>query len=243
MLPASLLIVVAGALDGTAQGLMWVGRAGGRLRRRSSRAAPRAGASWPATSPSATAWSSSSRWASRSSRSASARQGLGLDAGIIVGALLGVAVAAALWWAYFDFVALVAAARAARGRAGDEQVRIARDSYTYLHLPMVAGIVLFALGTKKTLAHVGDELEAVPAVALCGGVALYLVALSALKRRNIGSFNWPRLVAAVLLAVLAPVATAMPALVALALVAVLAVGLIAYEMVRYAETRDRVRHG
>ena len=58
-----------------------------------------------------------------------------------------------------------------------------------------------------------------PAVALCGGVALYLVALSALKRRNIGSFNYPRLVAAAVLAVLAAVATAIPALLALALVA------------------------
>ena len=82
-----------------------------------------------------------------------------------------------------------------------------------------------------------------PAAALCGGVALYFVALSALKRRNIGSFNRPRLVAAAMLAGLAPVATVVPALVALALVAVVAVGLIAYEVVRYADTRDRVRHG
>jgi hypothetical protein len=74
-------------------------------------------------------------------------------------------------------------------------------------------------------------------------VALYLVALSALKRRNIGSFNYPRLAAAALLAVLAPVATSIPALAALALVAVTACGLIAYETVRYADTRDRVRHG
>ena len=100
-----------------------------------------------------------------------------------------------------------------------EQVRIARDSYTYLHLPMVAGIVLFALGVKKTLGHIGDELDAVPAVALCGGAALYLVALSALKRRNIGSWNYPRLVAASALAVLAVVATAIPALLALGIVA------------------------
>ena len=94
-------------------------------------------------------------------------------------------------------------------------------------MSMVAGIVLFALGVKKTLGHVGDELEVVPAVALCGGVALYLVALSALKRRNIGSFNYPRLAAAALLAVLAPVATSIPALVALALVAITACSLIA----------------
>ena len=169
-------------------------------------------------------------------------EGLGLDAGIIAGALLGVAVSAALWWAYFDFVALVAE-RVLREAPPDEQVRIARDSYTYLHMPMVVGIVLFALGVKKTLGHVGDDLEAVPAVALCGGVALYLVALSALKRRNIGSFNYPRLVAAAVLAALAPLATAMPALLALGLVAVVACGLIAYETVRYADTRDRVRHG
>ena len=101
-----------------------------------------------------------------------------------------------LWWAYFDFVALVAARRL-RDAPTDEQVRIARDSYTYLHLPMVAGIVLFALGAKKTLGHIDDDLDAVPAVALCGGAALYLLALSAFKRRNIGSLNGPRIAAAV----------------------------------------------
>jgi low temperature requirement protein LtrA len=241
MLPASLLIVVAGALDGTGQALLWVAALtldyGGLVARGTE--------GWRVVA---------SHFAERHGlviiialgesivALGVGAQGLGLDAGIIVGALLGVAVSAALWWAYFDFVALVAA-RVLREAPPDEQVRIARDSYTYLHLPMVAGIVLFALGTKKTLAHVGDELDAVPAAALCGGVALYLVALSALKRRNIGSFNRPRLVAAVLLVGLAPVATVVPALVALALVAVTTCGLIAYEVVRYAETRDRVRHG
>jgi low temperature requirement protein LtrA len=241
MLPASALIVVAGALDGTAQALMWVAALGldyGGLIARGTEG-------WSVVA---------SHFAERHGlviiialgesivALGVGAQGLGLDAGIIVGALLGVAVAAALWWAYFDFVALVAA-RVLREAPPDDQVRIARDSYNYLHLPMVAGIVLFALGTKTTLAHVGDDLDAVPAVALCGGVALYLLALSAFKRRNIGSFNRPRLVAAGLLVALAPLATAMPALVALALVAVVAVGLIAYEMVRYADARDRIRHG
>ena len=241
MLPASVLIVVAGALDGTAQALLWVAALtldyGGLVARGTE--------GWRVVA---------SHFAERHGlviiialgesivALGVGAQGLGLDAGIIVGALLGVAVAGALWWAYFDFVALIAE-RVLREAPPDEQVRIARDSYTYLHLPMVAGIVLFALGTKKTLAHVGDELEAVPAVALCGGVALYLVALSALKRRNIGSFNWPRIVAAGALAVLAPIATVVPALLALARVARVACGLIAYEVVRYADTRDRVRHG
>jgi low temperature requirement protein LtrA len=107
---------------------------------------------------------------------------------------------------------------------------------------MLAGIVVFAFGVKTTLAHVHAHLDALPAVALAGGVALYLLALSALKRRNIGSFNRPRLAAAALLAILAPVATRLPALVSLALVAAVACGLVAFETWRYAEARDRIRH-
>jgi low temperature requirement protein LtrA len=166
---------------------------------------------------------------------------LGVHAGVVVGALLGVAVAAALWWAYFDVVATVAERRL-RGSSPGERARIARDSYTYLHLPMVAGIVVFAFGVKTTLAHVHLHLNGPAAAALCGGVALYLLALSTFKRRNIGSFNYPRLVAAAALAVLAPVATLLPALVSLALVALIACALIAYEVRRYAEARDRIRH-
>src|ERR687888_77450 len=88
--------------------------------------------------------------------------GLELDVGLIAGALLGMAVAGAMWWADFDFVALVGERRL-RTAPRDERVRIARDSFTYLHLPMVAGIILFALGVKKTLAHVDEDLAAVPA--------------------------------------------------------------------------------
>jgi low temperature requirement protein LtrA len=150
-------------------------------------------------------------------------------------------VAGALWWVYFDFVALVAARRL-RAAPPDERVRIARDSFTYLHLPMVAGIVLVAVGVKQTLAHMDDHLHVVPAVALCGGAALYLVALSAFKRRNIGSFNYPRLVAAAALIVLVGIATAIPAVVALGLVAAVGVALVSYETVAYAEARHRIRH-
>ena len=107
---------------------------------------------------------------------------------------------------------------------------------------MVAGIVVFAIGVKTTLPDAGAQLEAVPAATLCGGVALYLLALSAFKRRNIGSFNRPRLVAVAVLVALIPVATAVPALVALALVAATACGLIAYEVLHYREARERIRH-
>jgi low temperature requirement protein LtrA len=165
-----------------------------------------------------------------------------LSVGIATAAMLGIAVAAALWWAYFDVVATVAERRL-RAAEPIAQARMARDSFSYLHLPMLAGIVVFALGVKVTLAHVHDHLESVPATALACGVALYLLALSALKRRNIGSFNYPRLVAAAALVILTPLATQLAALTSLALVAAVACGLIAYERWRYAEARARIRHG
>lgn len=166
----------------------------------------------------------------------------GLHAAVLLGVALGLAVAACLWWAYFDVVSTVAE-RKLREADPVGRARIARDSYSYLHLPMVAGIVVFAFGAKVALSQVHAELGAVPAVALCGGVALYLLALSALKRRNIGSFNNPRLVAAAALLALAPLATVAPALLSIALVAAIACALIAYEVLRYSAARDRIRHG
>jgi low temperature requirement protein LtrA len=167
--------------------------------------------------------------------------GLALDAGVITAVVLGLAVAACLWWAYFDVVATVAE-RKLREAGPVERARIARDSYSYLHLPMVAGIVVFAFAVKETLGDVHAHLASVPAAALCGGVALYLLALSTFKRRNVGSFNYPRLVASATLVALAPAATALPALLSLALVAVIACMLITYEVFRFAEARARIRH-
>ena len=165
-----------------------------------------------------------------------------VGSGIITAALLAMAVAGALWWAYFDVVAIVAERRL-RALAPSEQPRMARDSYTYLHLPMITGIILLALGLKQTLEAPSVNLRTVPAVALCGGVALYLIALSAFKRRNVGSFNRPRLVAAALLLALIPLATRTSALLSLALVAAVSCALIAYEVRRYAQARERIRHG
>jgi len=164
-----------------------------------------------------------------------------LSAGVIVAALLGLAIAGSLWWAYFDVVAIVAERRL-RETSGDAQLRMARDSYSYLHLPMVAGIVLFAVGEKKTLGAVGEPLKLIPAVALCGGVAMYLVAHVLFRLRNVHTFNRHRSLVSVLLLALIPAAVELPALATLTLVAGLCVGLIAYEAIRFAEARDRVRH-
>jgi low temperature requirement protein LtrA len=160
----------------------------------------------------------------------------------VVAAALGIAAASALWWLYFDVVALVAVRRLSKAEPGREQNDIARDSYSYLHFPMVAGIVLLALGLKKTLEHVGDPLDTVPAVAMLGGTALYLLAHVAFRWRNVQRFSHQRLLCAVLLCALIPVALEVAALITLgALVAALA-AVIVYETIHFADLRDRLRH-
>jgi low temperature requirement protein LtrA len=165
-----------------------------------------------------------------------------VDAGVIAAAVAGTAVAAALWWLYFDVVSRVAVRRLARAAPGREQNSIARDAYSYIHYPMVAGIVLVALGMKKTLGDVGEPLKLVPAAALFGGTALYLLAHVASRLRNVRSVNKQRFVTALLLLAAIPLAVELPALAAVTLVAAILVALIVYEAVRFAEARDRIRH-
>jgi low temperature requirement protein LtrA len=166
----------------------------------------------------------------------------GVDAGVVAAAVLGIAVAATLWWLYFDVVALVAEDRLARAAPGRDRNSMARDSYSYLHLPMVAGIVLIALGLKKTLGGVDEPLELVPAVAFLGGTALYLLAHVAFRLRNVHTLSKQRLVAALVLVALLPLAVELPSLATLGVVAGLLAALITYEAVRFAEARERIRH-
>jgi low temperature requirement protein LtrA len=167
---------------------------------------------------------------------------VGLDAGVVAAAVVGVALVCAMWWVYFDVVALVSARRLARAAEGRERNALARDSYSYLHLPMVAGIVLVALGLKKTLADVGDPLETVPAFALLGGVGVYLLAHVALRLRNVHTVNRQRLVLGVALFALVPIAVEIPALASVAAVTAMLSAMIAYETLSYGDARDRVRH-
>jgi low temperature requirement protein LtrA len=165
-----------------------------------------------------------------------------LTLGIAAAAVLGIVVAAAIWWAYFDVVAIVSARRLASAPEGRKRNELARDSYSYLHFPMVAGIVLAALGLKITLGQVDDRLAAVPEFALLGGVAIYLLALVAFRFRHVRTVNRRRLGLAILLLVLLPAVHAWPALATLALVAALLCALIAYDTISYGEGRIRVRH-
>jgi low temperature requirement protein LtrA len=165
-----------------------------------------------------------------------------VDAGVVAAATLGIGVAAALWWLYFDVVALVAERDLAALREGRERNERARDSYSYLHFPMVAGIVLGALGLKKTIDGVGDPLDLVPAAALLGGTAIYLLAHVAFRLRNAHGLNNHRLACALLLIALVPATVDLPAIATLALILAALTALIAYEAVRFAAARERVRH-
>jgi low temperature requirement protein LtrA len=167
--------------------------------------------------------------------------GLELDAGVLVAAALGIVVVSALWWLYFDVAAIIARRRLIEAQ-GLELHRLALHAYSYLHLPIIAGIVLFALGLKTTLDHVGDALDTVPAVGLCGGAALYLIGHIAFLFRATGYVFRRRTVGAVVLLALIPVVLAIPALAALALVSAVCSLIVAYEAIRYRTARLQVRH-
>ena len=169
-----------------------------------------------------------------------AASGLTLSAGQVFAALFGIVAVAALWWAYFDVVAIVAERRLVEAPPG-EQAPLARDAYSYLHFPLIAGIVLLALGLKETLAGTGDQLETVSALALCCGPALYLAGQIAFRERVLGSFSPHRALAVVVLLALIPLALGADALVALAVVSAVMAALIAYEAVHFREQRARVR--
>jgi hypothetical protein len=104
------------------------------------------------------------------------------------------------------------------------------------------GIVLLALGLKKTIADVEEPLKLVPATALLGGIALYLLAHVAFRLRNLRTLNTQRLVIALLLLALLPAAVEFPALATVGIASALLAVLVAYEAIRFAEARDRVRH-
>jgi low temperature requirement protein LtrA len=168
--------------------------------------------------------------------------GHAIDLGVVTGVVLGTAVAAALWWLYFDVVALVAGRRLAEAQPGRIQNEMARDSYSYLHFPMVAGIVLVALGMKTTLGHVGEPLRVVPATALLGGAAVYLLAHVAFRYRHIRTLNVRRTGLAALLVAFIPVAVAIPALATLGVTALGLAALIVLETRGYGDSRRRLRH-
>ena len=174
-----------------------------------------------------------------------------LTPGIVAASILGILVIAALWWAYFDVIAVMTQ-RWLSQTSGATQAQLARDHYRYLHLPMIAGIVLFALGLEETIEDVSEPLTTVAAVALCGGLSLYFLAHVVQRVRLVyflrhttteraGYIGPGRLTAAVAMLALIPAALELPALASLGLAAAVCCGLIAWDLIHYREDRAEVR--
>jgi low temperature requirement protein LtrA len=177
--------------------------------------------------------------------------GISLTADIVSAAVLGIVVIAALWWAYFDVMAVLAQRQLAE-TSGATRARLARDYYSYLHLPMIAGIVLFALGLKETIGQVDEPLATIPALALCGGLSLYFLTHVVLRVRIVyfirrttkerpGWVGPGRIVTGIAMLALIPAALELRALASLSLVTGVCCGLIAWDVIHYREHRIEVR--
>ncbi len=169
---------------------------------------------------------------------------------IIIASLLGLSVAAALWWIYFDATVLYGE-QSLLAEPAETRPKLARDAYTFLHFPMVTGIVLLALGLKKVLEYVGDTehhqlddpLKGIGLFALYGGVVIYLLGHVGFKWRTMHQVGVSRLITAGLAVVAVPLVTNVPALGQLGVLTALVAGLVAFESVRFAQERDELKHG
>ena len=124
-----------------------------------------------------------------------------MDADLVAAVTLGLVATIGLWWTYFDRFAATAEARL---REHDDPVLAAADGYSYLHLVIVAGIIVFAVGMKVTIHDLGEPLDDPGRLALCGGIALYLLGNVAFRLRMVGAVGYAKLAgAAGLLAVFA----------------------------------------
>ena len=136
---------------------------------------------------------------------------------------------AALWWLYFD---RVAASALARLRDATDRERLGRDAYTYLHIPIVAGIVLTAVGDEFAIAGPGDVGSIAAAVAIAGGPALYLIGHQLFRLRMTGTISTARTAAILALLAAVPLGAVMPTLALLLAVATVLVLLVGYETLK-----------
>jgi low temperature requirement protein LtrA len=143
---------------------------------------------------------------------------------------------AALWWLYFNLVAAIAERRLAQA---EHRTVLARDAYTYLHVAIVAGILLSAVGDELVIAHPTDELPSAELTAVVCGPALYLLAHVALRLRMTHAISTRRLAGAVACLAVGGIGMFAPALVVAAMLLAVLVAVIVADQV--AATRRRRR--
>jgi len=158
---------------------------------------------------------------------------------LVVAVALGLLITIAMWWAYFEGFAARAEERL---REHDDPVLAAADSYSYLHLVIVAGIITFAVGVKVlTRGSVSAPLPEPARLALCGGVAMYLVGHAAFALRMVGEVEYEKLAVAAALLVLFTLSAGLAAWIVAVAIAALVSGLcvVETESVRRALSRGR----
>ncbi|WP_406815052.1 low temperature requirement protein A [Mycobacterium sp. M23085] len=149
---------------------------------------------------------------------------------VIATLILGVAIMATFWWTYFGLTA--GARQRLEQTTGTERANLARDAYSYLHLPLVAGIMLFAVGAHTTVGHATAPLPLLPAIALAGGMALFYLGDVAYRWRDHRQIPVDRTAAGLAAAATLPALLHMPALAAVGLLAAIGTFRLAWELWR-----------
>ncbi|OBJ52385.1 low temperature requirement protein A [Mycobacterium sp. 1423905.2] len=149
---------------------------------------------------------------------------------VIVALVLGVAIMATFWWTYFGLAG--GAEQRLQQVTGDERARLARDAYSYLHLPMVAGVMLFAVGAHAAVAQAAAPLPLLPAVALAGGMALFYLSDVAYRWRDHHQVPIDRAVTGFAAAAVLPVLMDLPAIAALGVLTAMGWVRLAWELWR-----------
>jgi low temperature requirement protein LtrA len=167
---------------------------------------------------------------------------------IIAASVLALLLSSSLWWAYFDVSALLGE-HALATEPLETRVRLARNAYSYAHMPLILGIVLVAFGLKEVLLYVSDSshhkltdpLPSVALAALVGGVVIYLLSHVVFKWLTVHTISVVRLVAAGMLLLIIPLIIGLPALAQLTVVAFLVAAAVLIESVIFAESRRKIR--
>ncbi|MCW2517738.1 MAG: putative low temperature requirement protein [Mycobacterium sp.] len=134
---------------------------------------------------------------------------------VIVALVLGVAIMATFWWTYFGLTG--GAEQRLEQATGTERANLARDAYSYLHLPLVAGIMLFAVGAHVAVEHATVPLPLLAAIALAGGMALFYLGDVAYRWRDHRQIPIDRTATGLAAAATLPALLRMPAIAALGL--------------------------
>jgi low temperature requirement protein LtrA len=152
------------------------------------------------------------------------------EPGVLGAVVLGVLISATLWWTYFGLTA--GAEERMRRTPAVDRARLARDAYSYLHLPLVAGIVFFALGARVSVEQFDEPLSLLAALALTGGVALFYAAEVAYRWRDHHQLTIDRLVTAVAALSVFPAAIFVPAVLSLTILTAIGILRLAWELWR-----------